>query len=262
MTLRVLTFDLDDTLWDNAGVMERTEHGHFDWLVASLVEWQRVRGEVPTPTIQLDEYRQRRIALGHEQWARRGDFSWLRERTLVALLEESGVNRAAAQLWATLAMARFHALRIQITPFEGADAMLERLGQRYRLGSITNGNVAFQQLPLSRHFEYCIAAGEMFAPKPDPRAFLAMLAHLEAKPTEALHIGDSWQEDVLPALRLGMQAIWIAPAEAETFPLPTGVTRLANVCELEALLERLSSRQPAHPATRPDADEPPQRHHA
>lgn len=236
MTLRVLTFDLDDTLWDNAGVMERTEHGHFDWLVATLAEWQRSRGETPTPAIQLDEYRQRRIALGLQQWARRGDFSWLRERTLIALLKESGVNHAAAQLWAALAMAHFHTLRIQLTPFEGVDAMLERLGQRYRLGTITNGNVAFHQLPLSRLFEHSIAAGEIFAPKPDPRAFLAMLARFGASPSEALHIGDSWQEDVLPALRLGMRAVWIAPPEAQTGNLPSGVTRLTNVRELESFL--------------------------
>lgn len=235
-TLKVLTFDLDDTLWDNAGVMERTEHGHFDWLVASLAAWQRARSETPTPKIQLDEYRQRRMALGQQQWARRGDFSWLRERTLITLLEESGLSPCAARLWAALAMARFHALRLQVTPFEGVDAMLERLSRHYRLGSITNGNVAFRRLALSRHFEYCIAAGEILAPKPDPRAFLTMLERLGAKPAEALHIGDSWQEDVLPALGLGMQAIWIAPAEAETFPLPDGVTRLTNVRELASLL--------------------------
>ena len=26
--LKAITFDLDDTLWDNSGVMQRTEQGH------------------------------------------------------------------------------------------------------------------------------------------------------------------------------------------------------------------------------------------
>ena len=234
--LKAITFDLDDTLWDNSGVMQRTEQGHVDWLTEQLGAWQRGREEPLTPPIELSDYLRERQALARRSWSRRGDFSWLRERTLIQLLEESGVNRAAAHWWAALAMQRFHSLRILVTPFPDTDAMLERLKGRYRLGSITNGNVAFHRLPLARHFQARIAAGEMFAPKPDPRPFLAMLARLQVKACETLHVGDSWEEDVLPAIRLGMRAIWIAPPEAETAPLPRGVTRLARVTELEALL--------------------------
>ncbi|MCJ8284736.1 HAD family hydrolase [Halomonas sp.] len=234
--LKAITFDLDDTLWDNSGVMQRTEQGHVDWLTEQLGAWQRGREEPLTPPIELSDYLRERQALARRSWSRRGDFSWLRERTLIQLLEESGVNRAAAHWWAALAMQRFHSLRILVTPFPDTDAMLERLKGRYRLGSITNGNVAFHRLPLARHFQARIAAGEMFAPKPDPRPFLAMLARLQVKACETLHVGDSWEEDVLPAIRLGLRAIWIAPPEAETAPLPRGVTRLSRVTELPALL--------------------------
>ncbi|MEQ5855340.1 MULTISPECIES: HAD family hydrolase [unclassified Halomonas] len=234
--LKAITFDLDDTLWDNSGVMQRTEQGHVDWLTEQLGAWQRGREEPLTPPIALSDYLRERQALARRSWSRRGDFSWLRERTLIQLLEESGVNRAAAHWWAALAMQRFHSLRILVKPFPDTDAMLERLKGRYRLGSITNGNVAFHRLPLARHFQARIAAGEMFAPKPDPRPFLAMLARLEVKACETLHVGDSWEEDVLPAIRLGLRAIWIAPPEAETAPLPRGVTRLSRVTELPTLL--------------------------
>ena len=234
--LKAITFDLDDTLWDNSGVMQRTEQGHVDWLTEQLGAWQRGREEPLTPPIALADYLRERQALARRSWSRRGDFSWLRERTLIQLLEESGVNRAAAHWWAALAMQRFHSLRILVTPFPDTDAMLERLKGRYRLGSITNGNVAFHRLPLARHFQARIAAGEMFAPKPDPRPFLAMLARLQVKACETLHVGDSWEEDVLPAIRLGLRAIWIAPPEAETAPLPRGVTRLSRVTELPTLL--------------------------
>ncbi|MGQ7246432.1 HAD family hydrolase [Halomonas sp. V046] len=242
--LKALTFDLDDTLWDNAGVMLTTEQGHVDWLTENLAEWQRARGEPVTPAIALELYQRERVALGKRTWERRGDFSWLRERTLITLLKASGLNTAAARLWAALAMDRFHSLRIQVTPFPSTDAMLERLRPQYRLGTITNGNVAFHRLPLRRYFDACIAAGEMFAPKPDPRPFLAMLARLGVSPGQALHVGDSWEEDVLPALRLGMRAVWIAPATTPVpegpstgrGSLPAGVVRLERVTELEALL--------------------------
>ncbi|MCA0974017.1 HAD family hydrolase [Halomonas denitrificans] len=234
--LEAITFDLDDTLWDNAGVMQRTEHGHVDWLNTQLAAWQARRGEPATGPIDLERYLAARQAMARQHWSRRGDFSWLREHSLVQLLVENGLDQDSAREWAARAMQQFHQLRIDVTPFPGADAMLERLASRYRLGSITNGNVAFERLAIARHFHERIAAGEMLAPKPDPRPFLAMLARLNVRPERALHVGDSWEEDILPARRLGMQAAWIAPTQTQVTDLPAGVFHLTCVTELEALL--------------------------
>ena len=85
-----------------------------------------------------------------------------------------------------------------------------------------------------------IAAGELLAPKPDARPFLAALARLRSTPARALHVGDSWQEDVLPAWRLGMQVAWIDKHDECRAELPPGVHRLGHIRELAALLERLN----------------------
>ncbi|MDX1464748.1 MAG: HAD family hydrolase [Halomonas sp.] len=242
MSLEAITFDLDDTLWDNRGVMARTETGHYAWLDEALADWLARRGESRgrfAERYPLAAYQAARGRLAERFPPRRGDFSWLRERALVELLEAYGLPRSAAWLWASAAMGRFHALRLKVAPHPEVEPLLEGLGDRYRLGAITNGNLALHRLALCRHFRVAIAAGEIQAPKPDARPFLAALARLETAPSRALHVGDSWQEDVLPALRLGMRAAWIAPDAPTAGALPEGVHRLAHVRELPALLADL-----------------------
>ena len=38
--VKAMTFDLDDTLWDNQGVMLKTEEGHYRWLLEALAAWR------------------------------------------------------------------------------------------------------------------------------------------------------------------------------------------------------------------------------
>ncbi|MDN6180004.1 MAG: HAD family hydrolase [Halomonas subglaciescola] len=243
--LHAITFDLDDTLWDNAGVMEFTEHGHYRWLREALAAWREAQGEAALPGIQahaegLDDYVARRLRLAREVPERRGDFTWLRLRALEEQLEANGLNRSAALMWAAAAMNEFHRLRLQVTPHPEADPLLARLSQRYRLAAITNGNIHLARQPLAHHFPVAIAAGEILAPKPDPRAFLTALDRLQTRPEHAMHVGDSWEEDILPANALGMRAAWVS--DRDDRPLPHRVQRIAHVKELPELLAWLEKR--------------------
>ncbi|GAA3909470.1 HAD family hydrolase [Halomonas cibimaris] len=236
--LDAMTFDLDDTLWDNAGVMARTEHGHYRWLREALAAWCRARGEperMPSHENGLADYAERRRRLAREVPERGGDFTWLRLRALEEQLQACGLNRSAALMWAGAAMNEFHRLRLGVTPHPEADALLEALGRRYRLAAITNGNIQLARQPLAHRFPVAIAAGELLIPKPDPRAFLTALERLDAAPARAMHVGDSWEEDILPAAELGMYAAWVS--ERDDRALPAGVARIAHIKELPELLE-------------------------
>lgn len=262
MRLEAITFDLDDTLWDNGGVMQRTETGHYAWLDEALQVWMKERLEerpggrgdgAPlagsagrfAERFPLEAFIERRVRLAGEHPLRRGDFTWLRRRALGELLEAYGLPPEQAARWAMRAMERFMALRHEVVPFEEVEALLEALGRRYRLASITNGNVEIARLPLGRHFPVAIAAGELLAPKPDPRPFLAALARLGTTPSRALHVGDHWEDDALAARRLGMQAAWIGPDDR---PLPEGIHRLDHVRELPELIAWLEKKNHRNPA--------------
>lgn len=238
--LKAITFDLDDTLWDNHGVMARTEEGHYRWLLEALSAWRAARQE---PALTLDhanggqDYLQRRQQLANDVPERRGDFTWLRLRALEAQLEAQGLPRSAALLWAAAAMNEFHRLRVQVTPHPEATGLLAVLAERYQLAAITNGNIHLARQPLAAYFSVAIAAGELLAPKPDPTPFLTALARLSVAPECAMHVGDSWQEDVLPAQQLGMHAVWIAAPQDHV--LPPRVYRIAHIRELPSVLETL-----------------------
>ncbi|WP_043530935.1 HAD family hydrolase [Litchfieldella xinjiangensis] len=240
-----LTFDLDDTLWDNRPVMELAEQGHYTWLDDALAAWQGVQIEQwgrYAERFPLSAYQDRRMALAQQYPLRRGDFTWIRERALIEMMEEFGLPRSAAFLWAAAAMDRFMDLRHQLQPYPQVGPLLDRLGEHYRLAAITNGNADVTRLPIARHFPVTIAAGELLAPKPDARPFLAALARLGTPASRAMHVGDSWQEDVMPAQRLGMRVAWIDRHDDSGRSLPPGVYRLRHVSELPALLQWLDSR--------------------
>lgn len=242
-SLQAITFDLDDTLWDNQGVMLKTEEGHYRWLLEALAVWREARQEPPLALNYeqgVTDYLHRR-----QQWAqrvpeRRGDFTWLRLRALEAQLESQGLARSAALLWAAGAMNEFHRLRVQVTPHPEAAGLLATLAERYHLAAITNGNIHLKRQPLASYFPVAIAAGELLAPKPDPKPFLTALERLNVAPSRAMHVGDSWQEDVLPAQQLGMHAAWVA--ERGDQALPARVHRIAHVKELPSLIEWLEKR--------------------
>jgi FMN hydrolase / 5-amino-6-(5-phospho-D-ribitylamino)uracil phosphatase len=244
--LQALTFDLDDTLWDNHQVMVETETGHYAWLDEALEDWQRNRGQAPArrfaERFPLEAFLDQRRELAAAYPLRRGDFTWLREQALQRLLVAYGLDGDIARSWAGAAMDRFMLLRHRVTPHPEVESLLTTLGQHYRLASITNGNVDIHRLPLGRHFPVAIAAGELFAPKPDARPFLAALARLGTSPAQTLHVGDSWREDVEPARRLGMQVAWISP-HIDDLPLPAGIHRLNHVRELPELLRTLGAER-------------------
>ncbi|MGC3873859.1 HAD family hydrolase [Halomonas sp. GXIMD04776] len=237
-TLTALTFDLDDTLWDNHGVMIATENGHYAWLEDTLAQADATRQRL-SERFPLSTYQARRQHIAQREPLRRGDFTWIRQQSLFEMLKEFGLHPNDAEGYAAAAMEQFMTLRHQLTPYPEVEALLDDLGQRYALAAITNGNVQVTRLPLARHFPIAIAAGELLAPKPDARPFLAALARLASTPSRTMHIGDSWAEDVLPALRLGMRVAWIDKHDEHHGDLPAGVFRLTHIRELSALLEHL-----------------------
>ena len=117
--------------------------------------------------------------------------------------------------------------------------MLAALAERYQLAAITNGNIHLNRQPLAAYFPIAIAAGELLAPKPDPLPFLTALSRLQVAPECAMHVGDSWQEDVLPAQQLGMHAVWVSATDDQQ--LPSRVYRIAHIKELPSVLKWLDS---------------------
>jgi HAD superfamily hydrolase (TIGR01509 family) len=124
--------------------------------------------------------------------------------------------------------------------------VLETLGQRYRLGVVSNfyGNLeaVCESSGLGRLFGVMTDSQRVGAEKPEPAIFQAALTALHAAPETTVMVGDSLRRDYEGARRSGMGFIWIAPEDVQTTERDGAENRsvLAAVTELPDLLDILT----------------------
>lgn len=116
-------------------------------------------------------------------------------------------------------------------------AQLAELGQLYVVAgstAITENCLqkAYEQLGLARYISGYFCAANVQLQKGTPAFILRTLMMLNATPGQVTVVGEEYQEDILPALLLGLKAVWLNPTEG---PCPSGkVTKLDNLSELVA----------------------------
>jgi putative hydrolase of the HAD superfamily len=87
-------------------------------------------------------------------------------------------------------------------------------------------------LNLDHFFSAIIHSSLAGAAKPDSKIFTTCLNLLGMKANEVLHVGDSWQDDVMGALSAGLSVAWVKRDGAQPEQLPSGVqcvTELAGI---------------------------------
>ncbi|QKE65347.1 HAD family hydrolase [Aquipseudomonas campi] len=229
MSLRLITFDLDDTLWDVAPVMHGAEASLRDWLA---VQAPRLG---PVPIEHLWAIRSR--LLGAEPMLKHR-LSELRRRILWHALIDAGYAEAESRELAEQGFQVFLAARHRVELFPEVHPTLERLALRFSLGVITNGNADVRRLGLADYFQFALCAEELGVGKPDPHPFQTALQRAGVAAAQAVHIGDHPSDDIAGARAAGMRAIWFNP-QGKTWQgdeLPDA--QIASLAELPALLER------------------------
>ena len=202
---RVLSFDLDDTLWPVAPVIEAAERELFGWLRAHHP--RAVAGH------SIESMRELRAAVAARHPARSHDLTFLRVTALAEQLVAGGYDEAAAQP----AFEIFYAARNRVRCYADVRPALARLARARPLYALSNGNADLGLCGVAAYFTGHLSARAVGAAKPDPRIFTALAARAGVEPAEILHVGDDPLADVEGARRAGMQAIWIN-RDARTWP--------------------------------------------
>jgi FMN phosphatase YigB (HAD superfamily) len=118
--------------------------------------------------------------------------------------------------------------------------VLARLGQRYRLGIVSNftGNLqpCLEELDLARLFTVVSDSTIVGWSKPDARIFAHTLAALEVPAQRAWMVGDNFEADIRGAANLGMQTCWLAPAERVAPDGPAPTARIHRLPDVERVL--------------------------
>jgi len=92
---------------------------------------------------------------------------------------------------------------------------------------------------LLSHFRALTFSDETGATKPLPQQFLRTLAILEARPEEAVHVGDLPETDLAGARAVGMKAVLFLGVSHRQDGRPLADAVFEEYGELEELLERL-----------------------
>lgn len=237
MSLRVISFDLDETLClsektdreFNAAVFDRAGREP----LFTVEQLRSVDSEEIAPSTNLPEF----YTNLYRAAARKFDLGITPE---ASLLEELG--RYAGEVSAETG----------ITFRDGAPTALEYARERYAVALITNGRrdtqtAKLEELGIADAFDQTVfchpETGDTAKPAPEP--FERVIRAFDADPDACVHVGDSHPVDIVGAHRAGFHSVW-TPVERPhedipTDPDPPPSYRINTLGELPRVLRALES---------------------
>ena len=202
--IRLITFDLDDTLWDVRPALEAAEAAQWSYLNARFPSLALGA----TPPEQIANLRR---SLLEDKPELMHHISLFRQSFIERLLQHHGVPGGEAESAASEAFTAFLSQRHKVVLFANAHSVLNTLGRQFQLGALTNGNADVRKTEIGSCFDYAWRAEEFGVSKPDPELFKRAFQAAGLTPQEVIHVGDCHDNDVSGAAHAGAQAIWYNP---------------------------------------------------
>jgi putative hydrolase of the HAD superfamily len=227
--IRALSFDLDDTLWPIAPVIESAELQLRHWLTHHCPE--------VTVAYSIEQMREQRERVWERHPELSHDFTTTRIMSLRELLTPFGYG----EMHVEAAFECFFRARNQVTLYQDVLPSLQSLSQEYRLIAISNGNADLRRIGISHFFEFSLHAREHGKPKPAPCIFQAALKRLGLNADAVAHIGDHGEQDVDAAHAVGMHAFWLKRHNEALAPRCNHIP-LQSLVELPAALAVIATR--------------------
>ena len=212
--IRMITFDLDDTLWDNVPTITKAEIETRKWIENKVgkIDWG-----------DLNDFLNLREELIKEDESIKWDISKLRKeifkRKLAHITPEKYRNKLVEDAFAV-----FISRRHEVKLFDGVEIALKQLSKNFLLGVLTNGNADIFRFNIGKYFSFSVSSLEAKNSKPNRAHFDKAIEIMEnIKFDEILHIGDHQVNDILAAYNLGIESLWFNNNEStwdQNFPKP------------------------------------------
>jgi putative hydrolase of the HAD superfamily len=221
-SIKLITFDLDDTLWDTKPALINAEIATRDWLEQRIgvIEWG-----------DMNSFLDLRSDLVSKDPSLDWDIGKLRKEIYRSKLESHIPD--AIELDSIIEDSfNFHfEKRHELTFYDGALEALEYLSTKYHLGVLTNGNADINKLEIDKYFKFSISSKDVKSNKPSSGHFDEALRLSNLQPNEVLHIGDHQVNDMRGALNAGFNVLWFNKNDdewAQDFPEPASLTDWYN----------------------------------
>ena len=226
--IKVLSFDLDDTLWPCLPTILRAEK----------LLYMGLADNVPAITNSYDSQQlreKRRLILNnHTELAH--DMTQLRIKSFEQLTQEFEL----VPDWIEPAFEAFYEARQQITLFDDVKPVLDELKQLFQLVSLTNGNADTVKTGVDHWFDFALSSAVVGKLKSEPDIYWQVQKRANINARQMVHIGDHPLQDVSGAKSAGVFAIWLN-REQKSWALescqPDAV--ISSLYELPALLRNL-----------------------
>lgn len=233
--IKLITLDLDNTLWDIDPVIINAEKKMRAWIAEHMpeavaaIEMDQIKGTYKHALIQHPE-------LIHHP-------SNLRKKILFLSFLKINLAEQEAHNLSEKAFNIFYRERNRITLFHQAEATLKKINQHHSIIALSNGNANLDMIGIQSYFTAHFSAETEGKPKPYKNMFLKALEFANVTPQETIHIGDHAKEDVQAAQKLGFHTIWFNQNNQQDMTLchPTAV--ITDIQALPLAIETISQQQ-------------------
>ena len=197
--IKMITFDLDDTLWDNRPTILKAEIDTRKWIEDKVgeVQWG-----------DFNDFLSLREELIKEDASIEWDISKLRKeifRKKISHITPPNLRDEIVDKAFDIFITRRHEIEL----FDGVKESLENLSKKYILGVLTNGNADVYRFDIGRYFKFSISSLEAKNSKPNRAHFDKAIELVDdIQFDQILHIGDHQINDILGAYNLGIDTLW------------------------------------------------------
>lgn len=221
--IKVITFDLDDTLWAIGPVIEAANQKMLEWMSLHAPKFSQKYDEDGINALR-DE-----VIASHPHLVH--DLSQIRLALIELGLARCGYLNASEM--AAQAFAVYFRARNEVALFADTHTALGALKKKYQIGALTNGNADLAQVGIDHLFDFYFNSAQLGLSKPNPDFFAKAMAHTGHNAQSFIHIGDHPGHDIAGAQALGMRTIWMNPDQRAW---PTGqMPACAEIQHLEQL---------------------------
>ncbi len=197
--IKMITFDLDDTLWDNRPTILKAEIDTREWIEDKVgeVQWG-----------DFDDFLSLREELIKEDASIEWDISKLRKeifRKKISHITQPNLRDEIVDNAFDIFITKRHEIEL----FDGVKESLENLSKKYILGVLTNGNADVYRFDIGKYFKFSISSLEAKNSKPNRAHFDKAIESVDGiQFNQILHIGDHQVNDILGAYNLGIDTLW------------------------------------------------------
>lgn len=199
--IKALSFDLDDTLYDNHPYIRRAQQKLNNLLAQKYPQVSRLS--------ESDWYAIRQ-GLIEKTPGLISDVSKLRYQTLYLAFQSVGFTALKCEAASQECYAYFYEARSDFKVEQDIIEVMKSLSRLLPVVAITNGNVNCENIGLNDVFQHILRPSITTPAKPHRALFDQMAKQLDIKPQHILHIGDNLSNDVKGAIDADFMSAWYA----------------------------------------------------